>query len=200
MKKSLRSIILSCLVITCIMAMAFLPFTSISAKASFLYPTIHSFSASTNKVKPGDTITLSWNVSDAKKIEIKGLEKTSEETLPLKGRLEVWPTATTTYTLTCTGFFGLTVKKAITVEVQKSPEIKSFTATETEIEKGTLVTLNWETKNAKNVKLVTNNGIELLERPQIGKVSVTPNRTSSFTLIATNGSEVLKQTITIFVK
>lgn len=200
MKRSLKSIILSCFIITCIIVMAFLPLTSISAKAALLYPTIRSFSTSANKVKPGDTVTLSWNVSQAKKIEITGLEKNSEETLSSKGQLEVWPTATTTYTLTCTGYFGITVKKSITVVVQELPKIISFTATETEIEKGTLVTLNWETINAANVKLVTNNGIELLARPQIGKISVTPNRTSSFTLIATNESGVSKQTLTISVK
>ena len=61
-------------------------------------PVINSFTASSTSVAAGDTVILKWDVSGAQSIEILGLEKTPEG-LPLKGEMEVWPLATTTYVL-----------------------------------------------------------------------------------------------------
>ena len=80
-------------------------------------PEIINFSANTTQINPGDTVTLSWEVTNAVDISITGLEKTTEESLPAKDSLELWPTATTVYTLTAIGSDGTKVEKSLTVTV-----------------------------------------------------------------------------------
>ncbi len=66
------------------------------------YPTIHSFSSSVSELARGKSCTLSWNVSNATKVEIdNGIGQ-----VPLSGSQEVSPTSTTTYTLTATNNDG----------------------------------------------------------------------------------------------
>jgi len=178
---------------------------------------INSFKASAAEVTLGETVTLTWTTKNAVSARIIGIEKGNETVVEVNGNIEVWPTATTTYILEATGSNGAIASKSVTVtikdEVTASPtptptptpvinvKITSFTASSTTITKGDLVTLSWVTQNATSIKIVTSAGQTLSNRPASGSISVTPNKTTTFTLIASDssGNEVSKP-LTITVK
>ena len=156
---------------------------------------INSFSVSEDEILEGDSTTLTWDVSDAISVTINGSE------VEAKGSLEVEPSETTTYVLEAIGTDKLPVTKSVTVKVILNPVIKSFTATETEVEKGTLVILEWDTENAVSCEIVTDDGLILADRPADGQIGITPNSTKTYTLIAYNEKNVsTKSSITIVVE
>jgi plastocyanin len=170
---------------------------------SFNDASITSFSVSSQKVNPGDTVTLSWTTQNAVSVNIIGIEKTGEADLAVNGSIEVWPLNTTTYTLEAVGSNGSKVMRSITVTVNTPSylSITSFIASSTTVNKGSLVTLSWTTQNASNVKIKTSLGQELPNRPASGSISVTPNQSITYTLIAYDysGYEVSKS-VTVTVK
>ncbi len=75
--------------------------------------TINSFAATLSSIEEGDSVTLSWNVSNATAVFMdQGIG-----TVPALGSVEVSPQVTTTYKLTATGG-GTTVTADVTVTVQ----------------------------------------------------------------------------------
>lgn len=87
---------------------------------------IDLFSASRSEIKLGNTVELFWKTSNAKIISIIGLEKQDEdESLPLSGSLEVFPTATTTYILLVVGQNNKVVYETVTVTVIPDQETVS---------------------------------------------------------------------------
>jgi uncharacterized cupredoxin-like copper-binding protein len=147
---------------------------------------IDSFNASTAKVTPGQTVLLSWKVSNGTSVRIMGIEKEDEVIWPLQGSVAVWPAATTTYILEATGFNGEVASASVTVNVTESqgPTIISFTANKTEIRPGELVIMSWITQNALYCTIVTSSGKKLLNRLPIGLVLLTPDITTTYTLTA----------------
>lgn len=161
-----------------------------------------SFTATPATVAPGETVKLAWKVSNVKSIRIIGVEKEPEGNYE-EGALEVWPLVTTTYVLEATGYNGEVASASVTVKVVEKPPVKilSFEASATEVTFGKLVTLKWTTENAVKVKLVTSTGAVLDNRPLNGSISVTPNKTTTYTLVAVDASgKEIQQDITIVVK
>jgi plastocyanin len=164
--------------------------------------TIDYFRTSKNQVNPGETVILSWETTNAQSVSITGLEKESEDQLPLTGSLEVLPTATTTYTLKAYGRNGQEKSSTpIVVNVMKTgPSIDSFTASAYTVTKGQLVTLSWKTSNATECRLLISGGITVNNRQPNGFLSVTPNQTKDYTLVALNAKgEKTEKKITITV-
>jgi hypothetical protein len=125
-KKYFATIMKLCFACYGIMLFLGMPFITVSAA---IYepakaPKIKSFTASTAKVKEGETVVLQWQVVNAARIRITGLEKEDEEqvVLPLSGSMEVLPTATTTYLLEAVGKNNEVVSKTLTVEVVPEKE------------------------------------------------------------------------------
>jgi hypothetical protein len=143
---------------------------------------IRSFKASKTEITKGGSVTLSWEVADAQKVSIVGIKPN----VATKGSIEVAPTEPTAYVLEAVGTDGVTVSQSVKVNVIPVglPKITSFTASETEIEKGKLVTMKWTTENAKGCILLTSNGLKVTGRIANGSISVTPSTTLTFTLIA----------------
>ncbi|HEY1336473.1 MAG TPA: malectin domain-containing carbohydrate-binding protein [Bryobacteraceae bacterium] len=85
-------------------------------------PTIASFTASAASISPGQSVTLAWSVSGATSLSIDqsvgGVTGLSSKT--------VFPTATTTYTLTASNSGG-SVTKQVTVTVTAPPPTTGFT-------------------------------------------------------------------------
>ena len=79
-------------------------------------PTINFFNAEPSTVNNGQASSLSWSVTDASNIEI---DNSIGQVSP-NGRRAVYPTATTTYTLTATGPGGATTAQT-TVSVSAPP-------------------------------------------------------------------------------
>lgn len=75
-------------------------------------PTINAFGATPSVISPGESTTLSWNVSDAAQVTISGIGSVANV-----GSQSVSPASTTTYTLTATSSGGGWVSKTITVSV-----------------------------------------------------------------------------------
>ena len=156
---------------------------------------INVFTVSADEIYEGNTVTLEWDVTDATIVKIDSTEVKSS------GAMDVTPKETTTYILSAKGTDGLVVSKSITVTVITAPKITSFKASATTVSKGKLVTLTWTTENTTECVILTDNGIKLPNRPTNGKISVTPNKTRTYTLVAYNENEVTdQQSITITVK
>lgn len=84
---------------------------------------INSFTSSLLSISEGDSVTLSWNVSNATSVSIdRGVG-----TVPPIGSTVVAPNETTTYKLTATGS-GATVNASVTITVQQSVRRVTLTA------------------------------------------------------------------------
>jgi len=79
-------------------------------------PIINSFTADSTTIDEGDSVTLSWSVTDASTVTINpgGL------TVALSGSTSVSPTTTTTYNLTATNSAGSS-SSTITITVNEEP-------------------------------------------------------------------------------
>jgi len=169
-------------------------------------PKIISFNASSTSVELGETVVLSWYVVNATSIEITGLEKQEEDSLPLNGSLEVWPLETTSYTLTATSDGG-SATASITVKVDGSQDVSnvyidSFTTSQSMITLGSTVELTWKTNNAKTVTII---GLEKQEEdlsfPLSGSLEVFPTATTTYILIAVGSNyELIYDVVTVIVK
>jgi plastocyanin len=170
--------------------------------SDFLQVRITSFTASAEVINYGDKITLAWTTQNAYSVKIRGDEVgTVYSGLPLNGNYVIIPEKSTAYTIEATGKDGTTVYAHVTITVIGSANVSilSFTASETTVSKGTLVTFKWNTTNADNVQFMSSTGV-VTSVEKSGSVSVTPNSTRTYTLRATdiNGNQVEKS-ITIYV-
>jgi hypothetical protein len=197
-KNFLRKVFM--LLLTCILIFAGTPVLKADAAVSSNIPKIKYFTASSTNISRGETILLEWEVEDAVTVELLGMEKVSENMMPVGGSLKVKLTETTNFMLVATGETGYKVSTSLKVTVLEKPCITSFTATSEVVEKGTLVTLRWKTTNATGCMIVTDDGIELLNRPANGQISITPNETGIYKLVAYNGNDKDEKSIKIIVK
>ena len=164
---------------------------------------INLFESNKTSVGLGETVLLSWKISNGKSVRILGIEKEDDVIRPLEGNLEVWPFKTTTYILEATGLNGEIATESITINVKETthPEILSFVSNNYTISKGEMITLTWNTKNAVKCTLETSTGLSLKDRKPNGLISVTPNKTTTFTLIAIDASgNEKKKSLTITIK
>ncbi|MCD0163327.1 hypothetical protein IHN63_18710, partial [Deinococcus sp. 6YEL10] len=79
-------------------------------------PSVVSFSASPRTVRSGASSTLSWNVKNAERIQIEGLDGS----FPARGSVKVSPAQTTTYTLLAGSLRS--VPQTVTVTQAAAPE------------------------------------------------------------------------------
>lgn len=160
-------------------------------------PTVNMFTADQSCVIAGDSTALRWNVNDAASVTINGTPVD-----PSSGSLPVAPNSITTYTLVTTGSgcAPQTVQRQITINVTTPPQINSFTGTPSTIIRGSGVSavLDWNITGAASATI---NGTPV--NPSAGTMSVMPNVTTTYTLVA-NGSGCSPQqrqaTVTIVVE
>jgi hypothetical protein len=158
-------------------------------------PTINSFTASPGSVVSGGSTTLSWAVNGATSLSISpgvGVVTGASK--------DVSPTATTTYTLTATNPGG-SVTKTVTVTVTAPaplPVIASFTATPASIVSGNSTTLAWSVSGADSLSISTDTGASPGVVTGTSR-SVSPTANTAYTLIATNASGSVAQTVNVTV-
>lgn len=156
-------------------------------------PTINTFSASPNTVTigGGQTVRLSWNVTDASgtggSVSIAGVG-----TFGLTGFVDIpQPQSTTTYTLTATVGCGASasVQTTVTASACPLPTVDSFTATPASVTIGgsQTVRLSWSVSDTSATGLtVSISGIGTVAPS--GSVDIAqPQSTTTYTLTATNG-------------
>lgn len=156
-------------------------------------PIIEAFSASPEAFLSPGSSTLTWMVTGAESLSINGA------TLAGQSEFVVSPSITSIYTLSATNGDG-TVTQDVTVTVNPAPKITSFTADRTTINAGGSVILSWETDFATawsispgpgNVAGQTSNGS--------GSVTVSPDDTTTYTLITENSFGTENSGVTISV-
>jgi len=135
-------------------------------------PSVISFSASSEKIQQGDSVTLTWQTANAAEVSIPGVGLSLEAS----GSRTVKPSQTTTYTLTAKGTGQpATSSRAVTViAAPPAAPIPAPSATLTapsSVQQGQSVTLTWTTQNAKSVSI----------DPGIGSVDLNGQRQVSLT-------------------
>ena len=120
-------------------------------------PTI-IFSANTNSIAAGTSVTLSWNATNASAVNVTastgaGSPRTVASNQPTSGSATDSPTQTTTYTAVATGSGG-TASGTATVQVaQGQPKINQFTASPTAVNAGQTTTITWVTTNVTSTTI-----------------------------------------------
>lgn len=166
-------------------------------------PEITSFAADPMTVQPGRTSTLKWgpveNAGAAVLVSPEG-----KEGIGTPGEMVVEPNRTTTYALVA--FCGRdVVQKNVTVTVEDTaacsgaPLISSFTANPVTIQKGESSTLEWGlVANAVGAYVSDGEAITGVATP--GQTVVTPDRTTTYALVAFCGSNIVQNDVTITVE
>jgi hypothetical protein len=145
---------------------------------------IKYFKASPREIKPDESATLSWSVSDATSVTIApGIGS-----VKLTGTKVVFPNKDSTYTLTATNDGGSVVETVnVNVLSAETPvpdklEINYFKASPDEIKIGESTILSWNVSGATNVTI--DHGIGSV--PISDATRVYPSENTTYTLTATN--------------
>jgi len=154
-------------------------------------PTI-IFSASSETIKPGESVTLTWMTTNATEVTIEGIGP-----VQASGSRRVRPTESTTYTITAKGDGGTHTESAqieVVEELATAPTVM-FNVNPESIQKGSTATLSWMTTDATDVKI---EGIGPV--PMKGTRRVKPTETTTYTITATGKGGTQIETAEIIVE
>ena len=155
-------------------------------------PTIEEFSADRTTITQGDEVTLTWNTSDADRVELE-----PGGPVALSGDTNVSPRATVNYALVASGPGGET-RQSVRISVAApvpDPPTASLTAQPNTIERGGATTLTWSTTNATNVR----------QEPGVGTVAasgsrrVTPTGDQTYQLVVTGTGGTIEREVGVTV-
>ena len=153
-------------------------------------PIVNIFSADPSIINQGESSTLTWSVSEADTVTITpgvGIVDSS-------GIISVSPEVTTVYTLIATNSAGsVTATATVTVIPLGEPIINIFSASPPTINQGESSTLTWSVSEADTVTITPGVGIV----DSSGIISVSPEVTTVYTLIATNSAGSVTATVTV---
>lgn len=171
-------------------------------------PTL-TFSASSTSIGSGQSVTLTWQATNASSVTITANAGNASRTVvnssQLSGSATDSPTQTTVYSAVAMNASGAsTAPQTITVNVAQpvQPQITSFTASPTSVSAGQTTTITWATTNATSVSISppvfnSEDGITL---PTSGSANPAVNTTTTFTLTATGpGGTSAPQSVTVTV-
>lgn len=158
-------------------------------------PEIQEFTLSHHKVKPRQSVTISWRCMHYQRIEL--LEGTSMIDVTGANNHKVNPTSNTEYTLKVTGHAGLRDKVAtVKVEVLHDVKIHALSASRIATIQTVPTELRWQVKNAK--KLVLEPGG--LDVSGTSGIEVFPSTSTTYELIASHELHETRRSIRIDVK
>ena len=150
-------------------------------------PQIVSFTALPRQITAGQPFTLAWNTKNVAQVRIQPLGKTFGP----NGALAVKPDRNTVYTLTAipaggsaTGAGPLSGQASVMVrQPAPMPRIIAFTPSASSVRAGQAITLIWDTKDAKQVKIYPGGKAV----GPSGSLVVKPDRNTIYTLVAGSG-------------
>ena len=152
-------------------------------------PSIHVFTASETLIRAGESSTLSWDVTGATSLSIdNGIGTVTGSSVAVS------PTNTTTYQLTANNAAGSSTAQ-VTVEVDRSPLISSFTIDQPNVDPGTQINLSWAVSNADTLSIDQGIG----DVSGLTTTSDTPATTRNYTLTATNADGSSSATVSVIV-
>ncbi len=158
-------------------------------------PTVNLFTADPSCIVADGSSTLRWNVSDAASATINGTPVS-----PSSGTMTVTPNDTTSYTIVVTGAGcnPQTATATATVSVSAPPRINLFSASPNPVTAGSSSVIEWNISGAASATI---NGTPV--SPSSGTMTVTPDDTTSYTIVATGAGcnpQQAQATVTITVQ
>ncbi len=161
-------------------------------------PVVDSFTATPMTIDPGQTVTLTWETTDATEVEINNGVLMGG--MP-DGSVEVTPNVATTYTLTARDSDGMeaTAQVRVMVNGANPPVVNTFTAMPNPIGSGESTTLSWDVADATNIKIagpmagMVYDGADATGTQMVGPL----NAQEIFTLTATNDFGMTTETVTV---
>jgi sugar lactone lactonase YvrE len=153
-------------------------------------PTVN-FTISANRIDPGQSVTLTWSTANADSCTASGGWSGSQG---LSGSTVLTPAATSTYTLSCTGLGGTTVR-AVATTVAFVPTL-TFTARPRNIALGERTTLEWVATNATTC---TASGSWAGSQATSGSLVIKPSNSvaQAYTLICAGAGGVVEDTVVV---
>jgi hypothetical protein len=150
---------------------------------------IISFLANPTGIVAGHPATLYWSVSNSRSVTIdNGVGPVGPS-----GSVDVFPTTTTTYTMTAVGNAGNSTAQ-VTIDVISFPKIISFTATPSNISAGGTSTLAWSVSGVDFATIDPVGGVFAN-----GSIDVSPVKTTVYRLTASNEAGTATATVTVTV-
>jgi hypothetical protein len=148
-----------------------------------------SFIANPTGIVAGSPATLFWSVSNSRSVSIDN----GVGPVAASGSINVFPTTTTTYTMTAVGIAGNSSAQ-VTINVIEVPHIISFTATPSAISPGGRSTLAWSVSGVEFATIDPVGGVFAN-----GSIDVSPTKTTVYRLTATNAAGTASATATVTV-
>jgi ferredoxin-NADP reductase len=150
--------------------------------------------ANATAITAGEKVELSWHVTGvAARCTASG---GWQGNLPTHGNQVLSPTATTTYSLTCSNQAGMQTK-SVTVTVRPvSPTVALATNTAT-ITQGSPVTINWQV-NGTDPQCVASGGWNGVKAP-VGTTTDNPPATTTYSLTCSNQAGTQTKSVTVTV-
>ena len=171
-------------------------------------PTL-TFSASSTSIGSGQSVTLTWQATNASSVTITANAGNASRTVvnssQLSGSVTDSPTQTTVYTAVAMAASGAsTSPQTVTVNVAQpvQPQITSFTASPTSVSAGQTTTITWATTNATSVSITPEvfNPEDGITLPTSGSANPPVNTTTTFTITASGpGGNAVPKTVTVTV-
>ena len=167
-----------------------------------------TLSASTTSINTGQSVTLTWQASNATSVTITATAGASTHNVvngsQLSGTVQDSPTQTTTYSATATGAGGTSPPQTATVQVAAlvPPQITKFAASPTEVNAGQTTTVTWATSNATSITITPTLpvGDDTGPLPTTGSATVPVSATTTYSISATGpGGNAGPQTLTVTV-
>jgi hypothetical protein len=151
-----------------------------------------AFAAHPTHIVAGSSAMLIWAVSNSFTVSIDN----GVGPVPENGSIAVFPTTTTTYTMTATGRAGNSSTAQVTIDVLEAPKILSFTATPSTIAPGGSATIAWSVSGVVFATIDPIGGV--LAK---GSFVVSPTKTTVYRITAENvlGSASATATVTVTV-
>ncbi len=167
-------------------------------------PAINSFDAYPESIAIGGESTLSWNVSGAHKVTINPDTGPDIGSVNSTGTHKVSPTTTTTYNIEASNAVGRSRTDTVTVTVILPPNITSFDPDPPVTSQILGSTLSWVVSDADVVTITDSTTgyvygeVEGLNEKE-GELTVYPQKTTTYTLEASNMAGIVKWVVTVTV-
>jgi len=170
-----------------------------------------TLSASSSSINSGQSVTLTWQASNATSVTITASAGSSTRNVvngsQLSGTVQDSPPQTTTYTATATGPGGISSPQTAIVQVAHNtppppPQITQFIANPTQVNAGQTTTLTWATSNATSITITPTLpvGDDSGPLPTTSSATIPVSATTTFSITATGpGGNAGPKTLTVTV-
>lgn len=149
-----------------------------------------TLSASQTSITSGQSINLNWTSQNASSCSVIGGTVNATNQSTTGNIYNVYPTVTTTYTLTCYGNNSQSNSNSITIYVNNSstqaPTV-NISASPNPMQQGQITNLSWYSSNANYCNIVGGN-TNLSNQPANGSYAVSPSISTNYTITCYNNN------------